>query len=240
MNKLSTLLVTLSLAALASCGGNNNNKTPDAPPGVDAPTPDAPPSIPNPPTLGAEIDRMGRPAINTALNHVFDVNATTKNAAKNAYNADEGTGSWAGSYGAEFAKNLAILDALDSKSAASGTPTNNCGNQILYNGNLMGGGSAGSASYATLATVLADDQLYLNTSTGTCGAYLGVELEYLGVHAGDCGGRTPTEDVIDVSYSALAAGVSGFNQQTLAPLVGDGVSAHADISQMFPYLGAPH
>lgn len=236
MNKLSTLLVTLGLAALASCGGNNN-KTPDAPPGIDAPTPDAPPSIPNPPTLGAEIDRMGRPAINTALNHVFDVDTTTKNAAKNAYNADGGTGSWGGTYGAEFAKNLALLDSLDSTSGATGT--NGCGNQILYNGNLQGGGTAGSASYATLASVLADDQLYLNTSTGTCGAYLGVELEYLGVHAGDCGGRTLTEDVIDVSYSALAAGVAGFDQ-SLNPLVKDGVSAHADVSQMFPYLGAPH
>ena len=238
MNKLNILLVTLGIAALASCGGNNN-KTPDAAQQIDAAkTPDGPPGPPAPPTLGAQIDRMGRPAINTALNHTFDVTTSTKNAAKDAYNADGGTGNW-GTYAGEFAKNLALLDALDSSSAV-GTATNGCGNQILYNASVTGGGAAAANSYATLASVLADDQLYLDTSTGTCTAYLGVELDYLQLATGDCGGRTPSEDVIDVSYSALAAGTSGFNPQTLAPLVGDGVGPHGDLSTMFPFLGAPH
>lgn len=241
MNKLTNLLVMLGLAALIGCGGNDNkNKMDAAPPMLDGPV-DAMPNTPAPPTLGAQIDRMGRPAINTALNHTFDVDAATKAAAKDAYNADEGEGNWGSAYGAEFAKNLAILDALDSKSAiGGGTPVNGCGNQILYNGNTAGGSAATATSYATAAAVLADDQLYVDTSKSDCEKYLGVELDYLQLATGDCGGRTLTEDVIDVSYSALAAGTAGFDSMTLTPLIGDGVSAHGDLSATFPFLGTPH
>jgi hypothetical protein len=224
MNKLTNLLSVLALAALIGCGGNDNNKTPDAPPGMDAPKPDAPPSNPPPPTLGPQIDRMGRPAINTALNHTFDVNATTKGAAKDAYNQDEGEGNWPTAYGSDFYASLGILDGLDGS----------CGNSVLYD--AAGSGTA----YATAAGLLAADELYVNTKNGTCEDYLGVELDYLGIAgASDCGGRTLTEDVVDVSYSALAAGLSGFSQQ-LSPLIGDGVSAHTDITTTFPYLGPPH
>jgi hypothetical protein len=225
MNKLTNLLSVLALAALIACGGNDN-KTPDAPPGIDAPKPDAPPSTPPPPTLGPQIDRMGRPAINTALNHTFDVNASTKGAAKDAYNQDEGQGNWSTMYAPDFVSSLAILDALD------GT----CGNQVLYDGSAAAG-----AAYGTAAGLLAADELYLNTNNGTCNIYLGVELDYLSIAgATDCGGRTPTEDVVDVSYSALAAGLGGFDMTTLAPKIGDGVSAHTDLGTTFPYLGAPH
>lgn len=225
MNKLTNLLSVLAIAALVGCGGNNN-KTPDAPPGIDAPKPDAPPTIPSPPTLGPQIDRMGRPAINTALNHTFDVNATTKGAAKDAYNQDEGEGNWPTAYGSDFFASLGILDGLDGS----------CGNQVLYD--AAGSGTA----YTTAAGLLAADELYLNTANGTCSLYLGVELDYLGIAgANDCGGRTLSEDVVDVSYSALAAGITDGFDATGAPKIGDGVTAHADISAtMFPFLGAPH
>ena len=39
-------------------------------------------TIPAPPSLGAQIDRMGRPAINTALNATFELDAGTKGAKK--------------------------------------------------------------------------------------------------------------------------------------------------------------
>src|SRR5438045_6193332 len=42
---------------------------------------------PAPPALGAQIDRMGRPAINTALNNTFNADAASKGKAKDAYNA---------------------------------------------------------------------------------------------------------------------------------------------------------
>ena len=55
----------------------------------------------------------------------------------------------------------------------------------------------------------ADDQLYVETSKGTCNQYLAVELDTVilstGGVASSCGGRAPSYDVIDVSYSALAA-----------------------------------
>src|SRR5689334_3063778 len=38
--------------------------------------------LPAPPRLGAQIDRFGRPAINTATNHTFDVDMAKKDAAK--------------------------------------------------------------------------------------------------------------------------------------------------------------
>ena len=69
---------------------------------------------PLPPTLlGTQIDRMGRAAINTALNHAFDPDAGSAGAAKNAYNADLDVPAWPATYAAEFATNLAILDSLD-------------------------------------------------------------------------------------------------------------------------------
>jgi hypothetical protein len=174
--------------------------------------------FPSAPVLGAQIDRMGRPAINTALNHAFDADMTAKNAAKDQYNAALPP-TWP-TLVAEIAKNLAILDGLDM----------NCHNQLLH-----AAAHDGADRYAALATALADDQLYLDTSTGTCAQYLAVELVATGVAPtlADCGGRTPLYDVIDSSYSALAAG-------TLTG-VSDGIAADdaAASTTVFPFLVAP-
>lgn len=188
---------------------------------------------PPPPTLGAQIDRFGRPAINTALNHAFDPNATTAGAAKDSYNADTDAGAWSGTYTAEFEKNLAILDSLDTTDAGTG-----CGNQ-LFAGSI----DAGPARYATLAGVLADDRMWINTAATVCSQYLGVELIATGVIPADggpdggptneCGGRTLAYDVIQTTYSAAALGkASGF---------GSGVSAVATKTNgtTFPYLAPP-
>ena len=50
--------------------------------------------FPAAPALGAQIDRLGRPAINTVLNHGFDGSASSAGAAKDAYNADGSPGGW--------------------------------------------------------------------------------------------------------------------------------------------------
>ncbi len=78
----------------------------------------------------------------------------------------------------------------------------------------------------------------MNTGTGTCNVYLAVEAAFVTsgtLGAGDCGGRVPTEDVVDETYSLLAIGApSG---------VTDGVSADADNpanATAFPFLGAPN
>jgi hypothetical protein len=176
---------------------------------------------PPPPMIGAQIDRIGRPAINTALNHVFDPSASTAGAAKDAYNQDSDPTKWGSNYSAEFAKNLAILDSLDTV----------CGNQPGYSA------PASATSYATLAGALSGDELWMNTAGTTCTAYLAVEANALGLlQNSDCGGRALNYDVIDVSYSVLAAG-----SLASPPPVGDGVSANdATFSASFPYLAAPH
>ncbi|MGE5185113.1 MAG: hypothetical protein ACM31C_23755 [Acidobacteriota bacterium] len=213
--------------ALAACG--DDKAKPDAFSHIDSPMIDAL-NIPPAPTPGAQIDRMGRPAVNTALNHVFDTDMTAEGSAKDAYNADGGAGTWQTTYLNEFAKNLAILDALDTTLTATG-----CKNQVGYNGNAGGGGSAmacpgATCSYNFMSGVLADDELYLDTAKTTCKFYLAVEFGVVsGLGNDTCGGRAPDYDVIDFSYTALAVGIAGFSTDgNYVPAFGDGVPAHTD------------
>ena len=178
------------------------------------------------PALGTQIDRMGRPAINTAVSDPFDtVTGKSVDEAKDAYNAVATPSDWAGTFSGDFQKSLAILDALDQ----------NCGNQLVAK--AATGGTVPADRYATLGGVLADDQLYVNTASSTCSLYLAVEADYTGLapNNGDCGGRTPLEDVADESYSLLATGQpSG---------VTDGVDSDGDgppSITAFPFLRAPN
>jgi len=184
--------------------------------------------FPAPPNLGMQIDRMGRPAINTALNHSFDPTAATKTAAKDQYNQDTNKATWVATYSAEFEKNLAILDGAD----------RTCGNQVFYDVShtLPGSGNPSNApnSYAVLAGALADDQLYLNTAGTTCTTYLAVEANATMLLANnDCGGRMLTYNTIDETYSLVVVGaLSG---------VKNGIGADADMQDTtFPYIHAPH
>jgi hypothetical protein len=234
--KIISMLVAVT--AFAACGDNiKPNSGGDAGSGHDGGSGSG--GFPAAPQLGTQIDRLGRPAVNTALNHGFDPNPATAGAAKDAYNADQSPGGWM-QYAPEFAKNLAVIDALD------GT----CGNQVLYNGMLGGSGSANAQSYLQLASILADDELYLDTMVGASDSgapahvnYLAIELEVAsgGVLAHTtCGGRDPNNDVMATTYSALAIGQTGFNQMTFAPLLTDGATDHTDLTADFPFLGEPH
>jgi hypothetical protein len=259
MKNITTLFAVAALALIA-CGDNTKLQS-DAPPvGSDG---SGSGGIPAAPTLGTQIDRLGRPAVNTALNHPFDANAARAGSAKDEYNHNGAMGTWASEYTVQFAMNLAIFDALDTAKCGNGICETNgtyietlascpadcpltgavngsdgCGNQAFYDP------TAGAAAYGQLATVLTDDELYLETSKSTCAGYLAVEFYTL--YAGmpispTCGGRAPSYDVIDTTYTLAALGVKGFNTQTLAPSFGDTVGAHADISDTtFPFLGAPH
>src|SRR5262245_14446261 len=109
----------LAVAAVALTGCGDNTKLPDA-------KPDATPSAP---TLGAQIDRMGRPVVNTGLNHGFDPTAAGA-AAKDTYNQDSNKQTWLANV-PEFAKNLALIDLLD---------TGVCGNGICEAGETTGAG----------------------------------------------------------------------------------------------------
>ncbi|MEM9487900.1 MAG: hypothetical protein AAGC55_02085 [Myxococcota bacterium] len=190
------------------------------------------------PTLGTQSDRMGRPAIATALQARFDdVFKQDQDAALDAYNQDGDVAGWSTAYsGADggFRSHIAIFDSLDTATLAG----DGCGNEgnLLADLELAGG----EARYQVFATVLADDRLYVDSGEGSCPdlGYLAVEARFIGLPLDGCGGRTPTMDVIDVSYTALATGLAGGN-----PLaVGDGIGEDPDgptDNNTFPFLLAP-
>lgn len=248
---MTKLISLLSVLALASCGDNIKTQS-------DAHMPDGATPIPAVPSLGTQMDRMGRPAINTALNHAFDGTAAAATA-KDAYNVDGSPGGWQSAYTGAFAASLGFIDVLDTgftcTTDGTGVCTANnaaangagCGNQVMYNATLGGGGAPTAQSYTILAAVLADDELYLDTTKTSCDLpnhanYLAVEFSALSpVPNVTCGGRAPTNDVMDTSYTALAFGVNGFNLSDFSPFFGDGVGPHADVNNdTFPFLGAPH
>lgn len=170
----------------------------------------------HPPALGAQIDRMGRAAIGTALIATFSADSDAKGMLKDAYNAAEPE-DWS-SFEDEMRANLAILDSLDE----------NCGNQLLAD--------ASDPRYGTLASILADDRLYVLSTEGECGVYLGLEGEIAGAlepGAGKCGGRSPADDVIERSYSVLAAGLLTGVDDTITENDKENLDE-------FPFLATPH
>jgi len=175
---------------------------------------------PNPPALGAEVDRMGRPAINTATNNTFTESDTTAGTKKDAYNADKDKSAWVTNYRADIGASLAILDSIDG----------NCGNQLLAKAD----GGTNVDRYGTLAGVLADDRLWLNTAGTTATQYLAVELNATAIAPNtDQGGRTLKYDVIETTYSAVAIGAAtGFD---------DGITRDTTKTDgtAFPFLAAP-
>lgn len=161
-------------------------------------------SFPAAPTLGAQIDRMGRPAVSTALIQPLGDNPA-KDAAKDDYNSK--TPADAASFVPEIKASLGYYDALDTE----------CGDQVAF-------GAISGTTYDALAGILAADVLRVNTSKGSCNAYLALET---GAAPDECGGRTLTMDVIDASYTSLSGAA-----------VGDGIASDADGNQTttFPFL----
>lgn len=146
--------------------------------------------------INGQVDRVGRPAINTAL-----IDLLTSTGAKDRYNAASDPSTWATMFQQQMADTLAALDTLD------GTT----GNALL--------------DAATLASVLVNDVLLIDTSIANCDAYLAVEL---GV-TDQCGGRTLERDVIDDTLSAV-----------VGPGVGDGVDNDSAFLATFPFLAEPN
>lgn len=237
----------LALLAVAAVGCGDDGSQPDA----GNPTADAP-GFPAPPALGAQLDRRGRAEINLLLDGLLATSGVA--AMREAYDRASDPATWATTIlgasdrtiAAELAANLAILDVLDQR---VGTAGSGCGNQPLYNATHPGAPTTPAAdSYAPLAALFADDQLFVDTAKTSCTQYLALELEV--VSGGDlahmqCGGRAPSQDVIDATYSLLAAGLeAGFTPGTagnLSPRLGDGVGKHGDVSDTaFPFLGEPH
>src|SRR6476659_2603768 len=94
------------------------------------------------PKGGMQIDRMGRPAVNTALTDPFGLTAnTTTDDFKNAYNAEARPAMRQSKFMTSIEQTLAILDSADKV----------CGNSV----GVMGDGADGGNRYAFIAGVLA-------------------------------------------------------------------------------------
>ena len=168
-----------------------------------------------PPSSGAPIDRMGRALTANALLGLMGEPDIAEHL-REAYNRADRQ-AWP-SFEPEMARNLALYDSLD------GIP----GNQWLADAR-----DNSAARYRRLATVLADDRLWIDSRQTRCEHYLSVERSAFGPPLADCGGRTPLYNVNAVFRSLLIRGT---------PDVADDGVDHDDQTHStvdFPFLAAP-
>jgi hypothetical protein len=164
-----------------------------------------------------QFDRMGRPLTGNALLGTI-APADISDDLKERYNA--ATPATAMSFVGEIEKGLALYDGFD------GT----CGNAWLADTKVPA-----RDRYRPLATLLADDRLWVDSRETECTQFFAVELANLSGKtdaAHDCGGRTPVEDAIDVYRSLLANGTTSG--------IDDGVDRddHEHSTSVFPFLAA--
>jgi hypothetical protein len=235
-----TLAISAVVSAALGCGDNRAGFEGEI--HHDGGNPDAA-QFPAPPALGAQLDRMGRPAIVTTLIGTF-ASDSTKATLRDAYNQAGDAAAWIGTtlrpgvtIEAELKTNLATWDAFDTGLSLTGA---GCGNALHYMAD------PGPDSYKFAADVLADDELYVDTSKSVCTVYFALELEKLSggnLPHGTCGGRMPTRNVMDAMFSMLAAGTAGLDGpgNDFAPKIHGSLTAHSDVKDItFPFLGAPH
>jgi hypothetical protein len=165
-----------------------------------------------------QIDRMGRPLTANALLATLGP-AELSDDLKERYN--KATPASSAPFVTEIEKGLAFYDGLDGE----------CGNQLFIEL-----GAEPALRYRMLANTLADDRLWVNSDKTACTRFFAVEIASYtaqGELGDDCGGRTPTEDAIDVYRSLL---VNGANTG-----IDDGVDRddHEQSSAVFPFLAAP-
>lgn len=184
--------------------------------GHDDPTPAVPPALEFEGVDWAQqsrIDRVGRPLLNLVF---MDALATAAgfDHAKTLDGYNMGSPDAPDDFIEPIAGTLSLLDAAD------GT----CGNQ-------RGSGDQPAATrYVPLASMLADDRLYIGTDEDACNEFLGLELAELSATIGACGGRTPNDQTVDLLYT-LAMGEGAESVAT------DGVdSTSLTLSDSPPFL----
>lgn len=186
--------------------------TPSHPKGVVAKTPPIP-------KLGEQIERTARPLIKNALVGGPLAPAAESNQRKEEYNRVPRTG-WA-KFSSDIQKTLGLYDGFDGR----------CGNQWLADTKGIP-----AQRYERLATILADDRVWVNSKSSVCTQFLAVELTYFQTPdalSSDCGGRTPNYDASNVFRSLLVNGTTtgaddGLNHD-------DKVHSTTD----FPFLAEP-
>jgi hypothetical protein len=165
---------------------------------------------------GRQLDRMGRPLTENALLATLGPDQAADEL-KERFNA---TTPRAGArFVHEIEKGLQLYDSFDGV----------CGNQLLAS-------AAPETRYRELASLLADDRLWVNALASDCKQFFAVELAHAAgerAFASDCGGRTITQDAIDVYRSLLVMGKPTG--------VDDGVTGDDGEHSLtqFPFLAAP-
>jgi Domain of unknown function (DUF4331) len=165
-----------------------------------------------------QLDRMGRPLTGNAL---LGTLATDKVSDKLKEDYNRATPATAARFVPEIEKTLGLYDGFDGK----------CGNQLLASKQVTGAGR-----YHELATLLADDRLWVNSASGVCTQLFAVELAQLagqGALKNDCGGRGPTYSAANMYRSFLANGTSTGTDDGLTR------DAREHSATKFPFLAAP-
>jgi len=170
------------------------------------------------PSADRPIDRQGRPLTGNALLGLFAPDEVSDKL-KEDYNA--ATPATSARFIPEIQKGLALYDSFDGQ----------CGNQLLTDKK-----AASSERYSALATLLADDRLWVNGASGVCTQLFAVELANLAGQSAlnnDCGGRTPNYDAANIYRSLLVDGTTSS--------VNDGLHHDARVhsAETFPFLAAP-
>jgi len=169
-------------------------------------------------TSDRQIDRQGRPLTGNALLGTLADEAVS-NRLKEEYNA--ATPATSARFVPEIQKSLGLYDSFDGQ----------CGNQLLAAVEAQP-----SMRYRPLATLLADDRLWVNSASGVCTQLFAVELANLAGRRelrDDCGGRSPNYDAVNIYRSLL---VDASNDS-----VDDGVHHDERVhsATVFPFLAAP-
>jgi hypothetical protein len=170
-------------------------------------------------TSDRQLDRQGRPLTgNALLGPLADEDVSYK--LKEEYNA--ATPATSARFIQEIQKSLGLYDSFDGQ----------CGNQLLVDRQ-----ADPSMRYRPLATLLADDRLWVNSASGVCTQLFAVELASLAGRReliNDCGGRSPNYDAVNI-YRSLLADASQNS-------VDDGVHRDERVhsATVFPFLAAPY
>jgi hypothetical protein len=167
---------------------------------------------------GERLDRAARPLTGNALLGTL-ATEDLSNELKVSYNAANPATS--ARFIPEIEQGLALYDAFDGR----------CGNQLLADQNAKP-----AARYQRLATVLADDRLWVNGESTVCTQFFAVEFASLAGQssfAHDCGGRTPLYNAANIYRSLLVDGTVGS--------VSDGLDhdEREHSATVFPFLAAP-
>jgi hypothetical protein len=165
-----------------------------------------------------QLNRLGRPLTKNALLGLFADDAVSDRL-KEQYNL--ATPATSARFVPEIEKGLALYDGFD------GT----CGNQWLIDRE-----GAPAMRYRALATLLADDRLWVNSASTVCTQLFAVELASAAGQSAlqdNCGGRSPNYNAANVWRSLLVNGTTSG--------VDDGLDhdEREHSATVFPFLAAP-